>query len=76
MLVCECCGSTEGVQLESARTAYARDRTSRYERLMFDDPLNDDPPDPNAPFPLCRECAAEHHANWDERWAEYRGSLF
>jgi len=48
---------------------------TRYDWLLLDDPLNGDPPDPNAPFPLCRDCAAEHHAQWDERWNEYYASL-
>ncbi len=72
---CECCGSTEGVELESARTAYVRRPPTRYERLGFDDPLNDEPPDPNAPLMLCRDCAAEHHASWDQVWSEYRSGL-
>ncbi|MCK4499612.1 hypothetical protein KAU11_03895 [Candidatus Babeliales bacterium] len=28
--------------------------------------------DPNAPVMLCEECAAEHHAHWDEMWSEAR----
>lgn len=55
---------------------YATEAPTRYQRLMFEDPLNDDPPDPNAPFPLCRDCAADHHANWDERWQEFNSSRF
>lgn len=29
----------------------------------------------NAPVPLCRACAKEHHDYWDEMWAEYRQGL-
>jgi hypothetical protein len=27
--------------------------------------------DPNHPIPLCRPCAARHHAHWDEMWEMY-----
>lgn len=29
----------------------------------------------NAPLSLCRGCAADHHAEWDERWSEYYSGL-
>lgn len=79
-LVCLCCGDSEGVQLEDSRTCYHVEtpRLGRYGRLGLDDPLNDDPPppsDPNAPIPLCRGCAKDHHDYWDERWAEYYAGL-
>jgi hypothetical protein len=61
--VCDHCGSLGGVALESARTAY------HYEGVRGA------PEDPNRPVPLCRECAVEHHAHWDEMWAEYHASL-
>jgi len=32
-------------------------------------------PKANPPLNLCRECATEYHAYWDERWAEHRGGL-
>lgn len=49
------------VRLESARTAYSwGDKTQ---------------PDPNAPIPLCRPHAAEHHDHWDSMWAEYHASI-
>lgn len=73
---CLCCGSTEGVKLEDSRTCYVRLRPSRYERLMYDDPLNDEPPDPNAPILLCRGCAESHHSDWDAQWAEVYNSRF
>ena len=68
---CERCGSTEGVELEDSRTAYAPVTLSRWERLNLEDPVN--PPDLNAPVPLCRECAKEHHAYWDEMWDSMQG---
>lgn len=43
-------------------------------RLCLADRLTSQP-DPNAPIPLCRPCAAEHHAEWDERWADYYAGL-
>jgi hypothetical protein len=46
------------VQLESSRTRYPRN------------PKEPDV-DPNAPIPLCRPCAKEHHERWDAEWAEY-----
>ena len=55
---------------------YARPKVSRYERLNFEDPLNDEPPDPNTPVALCRDCAADHHAHWDEMWNTYYSCLF
>lgn len=78
---CKWCDSEEGVELESARTAYARipaievipeeekallsDSMRRYfEKKMVDNPSN-------APVPLCRPCAKEHHEYWDGMWEEY-----
>lgn len=54
------CTATEGVQMESARTAYHWDGKGE---------------NPNADIPLCREHAAEHHAYWDEMWAGYYSGL-
>lgn len=64
-LVCECCHRLNGtgdcvVRREPARTMYAWDGQGE---------------DPNADLMLCRDCAAEHHANWDERWADYYAGL-
>lgn len=53
-LKCKYCGSEEGVCLESARTAYHWDGKGE---------------DPNAPVPLCRPCAKEHHDHWDDMWS-------
>jgi len=70
---CDRCGAEEGVELEDSRTCYERPVPTRYERLLQDDPLGP-APDPNAPIPLCRECAIGHHAYWDEMWNEYYAS--
>jgi hypothetical protein len=56
---CETCNSLEDCEPESARTAYPWDGTGE---------------NPNRYAVLCRECAAEHHAHWDEMWAEYYAS--
>lgn len=56
MEACMKCGSKEGVKLEDSRTQYEWDGIGE---------------DPNSPIPLCRECAKEHHEEWDERWQEY-----
>jgi len=72
---CDACGSTDGVKLEDSRTAYEPKDLTRYDRLQADDPLN--PPShlerfvaANPRIPYCRRCAEEHHAFWDEQWAE------
>jgi hypothetical protein len=54
---------TEGVEMESSRTMYHFDGAPG------------SPDDPNRPIALCREHATEHHANWDEMWAEHRSGL-
>lgn len=48
---------TEGVKLEPSRTQYHWDGKGE---------------NPNKPVWLCRDCAAEHHAHWDDMWEEYR----
>lgn len=68
-LTCGRCGSTEGVELESARTAYARPTPTVWS-LIDEEWLDKEPPDLNAPIPLCRECAIEHHEYWDELWGQ------
>jgi len=62
-LRCLCCESVEGVEMESSRTCYP-----------WDGPI-DSPDNPNSPIPLCRECAREHHLNWDHMWSEYYAGL-
>lgn len=84
VLVCASCGKTEGVALEPSRTAYVihcpKIGCGACEGL--DSPCkagvtnkrecpNWPKEDPNAPILLCRECAEEHHANWDNIWADY-----
>jgi len=66
-MICRGCGSDKNVRLEDSRTAYAQKPYTLWMALIHDDKI----PDPNAPIPLCRECAAEHHAHWDEMWEEY-----
>ncbi len=63
LLRCLCCGGTDdGVALEDSRTMYVlADGTDDAAR--------------NAPIALCRGCAADHHAYWDDMWATYRGGL-
>lgn len=59
-LKCMRCERSDGVEIESGRTAYHWDGKGE---------------DPNRSIPLCRECAKEHHDYWDERWSEYYGGL-
>lgn len=59
---CERCEDTKGVAMESSRTCYALD-DGRSDRVA------------NRDRSLCRDCAEEHHADWDERWQEYYGGL-
>jgi len=63
---CVRCGTSEGVKLEDARTAYEQPSPDFFDHLVGV-PL----PDPNAPVLLCRSCAKEHHEFWDEMWADY-----
>lgn len=70
-----CCCQTEGaegdeVELEPSRTCYASVTQTRIERIL-EDPIQD----PNAPIPLCRGCAIDHHQFWDDVWAEYYSGL-
>lgn len=71
---CARCEATEGVTLQDSRTMYYVPPLTRFQRLLFDDPINEegaDPrPDPNAPVPLCPDCAVEHHQHWDDLWRE------
>lgn len=71
---------TEGVALESSRTAYHHPLVCEvHEDCIANEELGRacqaTKSDPNAPLALCRPCAEEHHANWDERWAEYQAGL-
>ena len=64
---CYRCGSEVEVLWESSRTCYDTSKIrTRFERV-----IKPEPDDPNAPVPLCRECAVEHHEFWDECWSEY-----
>lgn len=66
-MVCSRCGSAEKVMLEESRTMYDRSKNDFWDFVM-DGVLDEDP---NAPVPLCRDCAQMHHDWWDEQWAEY-----
>jgi hypothetical protein len=63
LLECAFCQSTTEVRMESARTSYP-----------FDGKLGSCD-DPNRDVPLCRLCAKDHHAYWDDMWNEYYESL-
>ena len=63
---CERCEAVEGVELEGSRTRYEAPRITRYQRLSGNFPR-----DPNVPVALCRACAHDHHAYWDEMWEDY-----
>jgi hypothetical protein len=62
-LACDRCGSTEGVEMESSRTAYNIPPKTYWDHL-----LEQEPEDPNTPVPLCREF-------WDAQWSEYYNSM-
>jgi hypothetical protein len=66
MCVCQQCGCSNGVELEDSRTNYVEPDYTFWDRLK-----GKDPEDPNAPIPLCQECAKEHKEYWDEMWANY-----
>lgn len=59
---CERCGTTKGVEMESSRTCRVT------EKGYWDDVAN-------RKLSLCRDCAAEHHDNWDAQWADYYSGL-
>lgn len=67
---CEHCGCPYGVFLEDSRTMYERRQPTRYEVIA-----GIQIPNPNAPLGLCRECADEHHAFWDDMWRDYYSSI-
>lgn len=72
MLVCRGCDTTLDVQMEASRTMYDPGPLTFWEAILLD---GEDRPDPNADIPLCRECAVDHHANWDEMWSMYYSSV-
>lgn len=69
--VCEYCGDDVGVFWEGSRTMY-HEEVNAWTHLLEN--VGDAPPSPNRDRALCRECAAEHHSNWDEQWREYYSS--
>ena len=72
MNVCEQCGRTEGVEAEDSRTNYPEPILDIWDRLLLD---GADPPSPNDPLFLCRDCAKEHHEYFDEVYKEYYAGL-
>jgi hypothetical protein len=54
---------------------YERPTLNFWQKLLLEDGGLGQPPDPNADLFLCRDCAADHHANWDEVWREYYAGL-
>jgi hypothetical protein len=58
-----------GVELEDSRTMYEKPRLSVWKRLLREDEGLGSDSDPNAPIPLCRPCAKEHHENMTDQWA-------
>ena len=62
-LECECCGHTNGIEMEHSRTMYPFDGEPS------------DPANPNRDVALCRACAAEHHAYWNDMWNEYHAMI-
>jgi hypothetical protein len=69
--VCEYCGDDVGVAWESSRTMY-HEEVNAWTHLLEN--VGDAPPSPNRDKALCRECAAEHHENWDGQWNDYYAS--
>lgn len=65
-MICMECGSSEDIRLEDSRTNYEPKPVTLWHHIR-----EELPPDPNAPVALCRDCAADHHAYWDERWDEW-----
>jgi len=77
--VCAHCGTTGGVRLEDARTAYVREPPTVWDRIRAEDGGLTPTPcvgeDPNAAIYLCRPCAKQHQDRWDDQWAEYYAGL-
>ena len=76
---CIRCGRVGGVRLEDSRTNYVREPPTVWDRIRAEDggltPTPSVGEDPNKPLALCRDCAREHHQDWDERWREYYAGL-
>lgn len=69
---CEDCGTSEGVEREGSRTMYPPPTLTFWDRILLD---GEEPEDPNREPYLCRSCAAEYHARWDEQWDSYNSGL-
>lgn len=57
------------IKLECARCQATAGVEMENSRTQYPDPAD------NAPVPLCRDCAQEHHAHWDAMWADYQAGL-
>ncbi len=71
------CGSTVDVREEPCRTAYhvpdcGHEDCAQYSELKEACYRSRDP---NKTAWLCRDCAVEYHANWDEMWNTYYSGL-
>jgi hypothetical protein len=68
---------TEGVALESSRTAYHHEPCQHPDCLECPE-LREacfEASNPNKPVALCRGCAEEHHEHWNDMWSEYYAGL-
>ena len=78
---CAHCGRLDliEVNLEDARTSYAKPVPTAWDRLRAEDggltPTPQVVEDPNQPIWLCRECAKKHHEFWDAQWEEFYAGL-
>jgi hypothetical protein len=57
-------------------TAYARPRLNAWTRLLLEDELLGEPPDPNQDPILCDDCAEDYRSYWQEMWDEYNASRY
>lgn len=71
------CESTEDVREEPCRTAYYVEPCEHTDCLENEEmrALCYQSRDPNKSAWLCRPCAAEYHAGWDEIWGAYYAGL-
>jgi hypothetical protein len=57
-------------------TSYARPRLNAWTRLLLDDELLGEAPDPNKDPLLCDECYEDYRSYWSEMWDEYNRSRY
>lgn len=76
---CEQCGTYKGVKRSPARTAYARETPTVWDRIRAEHggltPTPTVLEDPNPDVWFCPDCMADYHAFWNERWADYYAGL-